>query len=742
MMKKLVVLILCIVGMSAHAFKVVDDFEDGDISDWTSTEILTYNGTANIASWSSSGGVLSLNTTTKNCDAQQYAMIKSGLALAVGDEIQMILDHSLASQDLGLYVGGTAPQTGVRQDYIAMYARNSGEVFSRGFDGTTEYGQVGWVSPAYEKLFIARTDTNTYEAGYYEGGVRNILTTRTPVTANDADVVGIYADVRAEGTLGNVDSIMIWNDLYAAHEPSPEDAEPTAGTAQGDGTTDVDLSWEAGIDPNGLTVVNPKIKKHYVFMSTSQSVALPDPNLYYIGEVAHVDYGTTLVDTFSTVTGLDEGSDYLWKVEEGLDDGQGGVYGPNDPNNIDGPVWSFKTANSLPEIDESGQPVSAIIVEGTATYEAFTITVSSATEPSYQWFYSADDQIDDPGDSQIGTNEPNLAIANVVTGDEGYYYCRVANDATVSGGGSEPDVYSDVVTLVVGRLVGEYLFDTDTLADTSGNGNDGQGKSVSGLAEPNALLAADVTLSFEAGVNGTGKAVVLDADEYVDFGTTAYPKAGSLAAGIGAGLDAGTITCWVKPAQTGLVLGTYNDGLTTGFAFSLTPNGDTTDTRIQLRGEAADVGTLQGRLTAKPGWDLFDGAWHLIAATWTAGDTVTVYVDGEAVASVAAGTPALYAVWQRAVLLGASRQYDNRDLLADLYGGSVDDLKIYNYARSANEIANEYYTQTGDMACLDHNFDGSSFNVDNADASYCKVDLADFAEFAAKWLTNGLGTGL
>jgi hypothetical protein len=136
-------------------------------------------------------------------------MIRSGLTLDVGYEVQVDLSHTAASQDLGLYVGGTIPVAGTRQDYVAMYARGDGNLYSRGFDGTTEYGLAGSGIQTYDQLFIARTDVNTYEAGWYSGGVRSITVTRTPTTANDGDVVGFYADVRAAGVLGNLDNLTI-----------------------------------------------------------------------------------------------------------------------------------------------------------------------------------------------------------------------------------------------------------------------------------------------------------------------------------------------------------------------------------------------------------------------------------------------------------------------------------------------------------------------------------------------------
>jgi hypothetical protein len=207
-MKKIsAVLVACSIGVAAQA-QLVDDFS-GDLSAYTSTVILDANGGgANTAAWQITGGGLELSTTAFD-GIEQYAFINGGLTLNVGFEVQMDLTHSGASQDLGLYVGGTAPVAGTREDYVAVYARDNGQLFSRGFDGTTEYGLAGGSSPAYDSLFIARSGANTYEAGYYEGATRNVVVTRTPTFANEGDVVGFYADVRAAGTLGLGDNLTI-----------------------------------------------------------------------------------------------------------------------------------------------------------------------------------------------------------------------------------------------------------------------------------------------------------------------------------------------------------------------------------------------------------------------------------------------------------------------------------------------------------------------------------------------------
>ncbi|WP_425395565.1 beta strand repeat-containing protein [Aeoliella sp.] len=191
------------------ATTIIDDFS-GDLSSYTNTVILDTDtgGGANTAAWQITGGAAEYNTTTYQ-SIEQSALVRSGLSLAVGEELIVDVAHSGDSQDIGLYVGGTTPVAGTRQDYVSVYARNDGQLYSRGFDGTTEYGLVGGGAPEYTSLFVARTGENTFEAGFYDATGRNVITTRTPATANEADVIGFYTDVRAAGVLGSVDNLRI-----------------------------------------------------------------------------------------------------------------------------------------------------------------------------------------------------------------------------------------------------------------------------------------------------------------------------------------------------------------------------------------------------------------------------------------------------------------------------------------------------------------------------------------------------
>ena len=198
------------------AAPVVDDFTSG-LENWTATVILDNGGAASntFAFQVNDSDQLELETTVYD-NIEQYAFILNDAALEIGEEAQIDMTIPITgNRNLGLYVGGTAPKVGVvdiptREDFITMYAESdTNRVSSRGFDGTTEYNNPNALSTDALTLFIARTDTNIFEAGYYTASERIIVTTREPITPNTADFVGIYADSRAEGIVGAIDAFRI-----------------------------------------------------------------------------------------------------------------------------------------------------------------------------------------------------------------------------------------------------------------------------------------------------------------------------------------------------------------------------------------------------------------------------------------------------------------------------------------------------------------------------------------------------
>lgn len=207
---------------------VIDSF-GGALTGYTATRILKATPAANdnVGQWEINSGALRYNTTSY-FGIEQYALTRTDFTLQLGEELRVdYLGTNLDSQDIGLYVGAGTPTSGVRANYVNIYARNNGQVFTRGFDGTTELSLAGGATPTgLEALYITRLTTDTFELGYYTtGGNRNLVSTRTISAGNAAGIgsaVGLYADIRGLGIRGSVDNLRIVS-------------APVAGDVNGDG---------------------------------------------------------------------------------------------------------------------------------------------------------------------------------------------------------------------------------------------------------------------------------------------------------------------------------------------------------------------------------------------------------------------------------------------------------------------------------------------------------------------------
>lgn len=190
---------------------LVDNFNDGDLAGWTATRILDANGGVhNTYAWDASSLSLQINTTVFD-GIEQTALTRTDYSLGVGEELKALYDYTnLGSQDIGLYVGAGTPTEDVRADYVNIYVRDNGQLFSRGFDGASELGLSGGGSPNVDALFVKRTGASTFDLGWYDAGVRTVLVTRVLTTAAPVgDAIGFYSDVRAAGSRGNMDNIRI-----------------------------------------------------------------------------------------------------------------------------------------------------------------------------------------------------------------------------------------------------------------------------------------------------------------------------------------------------------------------------------------------------------------------------------------------------------------------------------------------------------------------------------------------------
>lgn len=620
------------------------------------------------------------------------------------------------------YLTGTAtgelPETGMRSQVKLKSSANNDEVglwvqynndgngtYPRTLDflvNTAAGGNSGWIR--IDKLYNAgETPTGNYPLAMINGWNHIELSStaqgdldKLTVVVNGTEIytkTGTYGMAMDEVLLGywhptyvNKDGYfdnMFIGPLWGAHNPAPSyDETSVLPTAM--------LTWEAGLDPNDLTKVNPAIKKHYLWMSNGNPA---DPNLTLVDSIDITNYADPAADgSFDPNPDLSFDGTYYWMVEEGLDNGLGGVYPPGDPNNLSGSVWSFQVIAAVPEI--TLQPVS-VKTDADSTVE-FKIEYSSLSAVAGVTWYKDAAPLANGGDITITWDQTGstLSIANADTGDEGQYYAIVTN----SGGDSDP---SDTVTLIINKLLAWYQFEQN--ADDSAGTNDGT--IVGGMD----FVSGKITnggQAYAADPNGTN---------YVLLTTDAYPKAGA-----GNGLDAFTYSCWVKlaPGEGGIILGAFNDGQTTGLRFSINSVENNISVYMRQEGGSA-IGPNASPLDT-------DSQWHFVAVAYN-GSEMKIYVDGTW-KTTATNTLTNFADWQYPMSIVA---LDYHGSINDRFSGQIDDLKIFNYALTTDQIAQEYLGVEGGWVC-NTELSALPYDYDNN----CQVDLGDFAIFAAQWLDS------
>ena len=327
----------------------------------------------------------------------------------------------------------------------------------------------------------------------------------------------------------------------------------------------------------------------------------------------------------------------------------------------------------------------------------------------YSWYYSEDDNFDPESVTLVSgpiTDDGTLTVsldadtATAVFGQQGYYYCVVDN-------GNHTQM-SQAAYLRINHLIAYYAFDGNA-NDSSIWGNDGV------WADP-ALASYNTTDP----VIGSASAVFTGAaGSYIDLGTAAAPNPQTAQ-----NYGQGSVSFWIKTTSTDAmsVMGSMNEDFTS--AFDLRVNDGSV--YLWLRSDTGSSGGLLDLQTAGDS-DLADGQWHHVAIVWAEGNAVA-YIDGVVVPwdkDDVSGSPML-ADWQYPMLIGAR---NNRGDIQRNFDGELDDLKMYNYRLTEQEVIDETLAGPENWVCENPPLFDFSGN--------CIVDLADFAIFAERWLECG-----
>jgi len=590
--------------------------------------------------------------------------------------------HSINSVDMWLTAAGADPPVWIQYEFDALYRLYEMSVWNYnvqfelilGFgvkDVTVEYSTDGVEWTALGDFEFSRgTATGTYAAN---------------TTIDLAGVVARYIRLTANSNWGEFLPQFGLSEVRFLHKPVSARA-PTPTDGQTDTALALTLDWRDGREATA----------HEVYLSSDREA---------------VETGTALVDSVSEsryeVDGLNMGMTYYWKVIE--------VNEAETPGAWEGNVWSFSTLAFLVVEDfESYNDEDSLIYEtwldGWVNDTGSTVgyldapfaerTIVRSGRQSMPLFY------DNVGVATSETEyEPTLQnwAANGVqslslyfhgaAGNTGQLYVKI-NGVKVSYDGDAGDIaraqwqpwnidlsavgnVGNVSSLMIGiegagatgvvyiddiRLYPEApLYVTPAGPDGAGlvahyaldgNANDGSGNGFNGVVNGDPVYGDGVE----------GQAISLDGvDDFVVIDSVGI-----------SGAAARTIAGWAKADTTSITDWTDVFGFTgasvDGEHFDIQAVGTTTTTTAGYYG------------LHRHGWEQdivpIDLEWHHLAATFD-GTTVSWYGDGrplgsEVVSNVA--TPGN-------VRIGKREDNDN------FFPGSVDEVRIYDRALSAEEIA-------------------------------------------------------
>jgi len=347
-----------------------------------------------------------------------------------------------------------------------------------------------------------------------------------------------------------------------------------------------------------------------------------------------------------------------------------------DANDFAGPVWTFTTMPPVPVITKD--PASQTVADDTTA----VFTVQHLNGVDFQWYYN--------GTAINGAKTAELTIENVSKANEGAYTCNISNSALPEG------VTTAKAYLWTKRLVAHWTFDgtlTDTVDGWVGSYSDPNGPVYD---ETDSISGKSISLTA-----GDGDYVVIEGSEdFFNF----YPL----------GM---TASAWIKTTALGGIVSKDQDN-TWAKGWAMTTNGGLGTYSYRSYGDLHGTSTVN------------DDAWHFVVVSCQANyggnpaaKLLRVYVDGvlerEAAYSGAVGLSTA------PLMIGVQEPSGTFDL-----EGLIDELSIWSYPLSKQEIGQIYADISGKSVCIEEvEYD---FNGD------CKVTLSDFAMFSQAWLNTNI----
>ncbi len=446
------------------------------------------------------------------------------------------------------------------------------------------------------------------------------------------------------------------------------------------------LQWNAGTAKN--------LAGYYVYMGTT-----PD-------ELTQLNTTMLSKQTTSYAATLETDQTYYWQIEEARftdPNGLSGIINPvGDPNNVFGSVWHFSTKTSQVIIDGL-LPVNSCVALG----ENATFSIS-AIDPlngniAYQWYFDATpetsgDAVALPVDAKyVGSDTANLTVNNAQMADQGVYYCSAVN-------ASNRFVYSNSAKLIIKQKIAHWDLDAASYVGT--NYTDLSGNNRDALVEGTPVFTDGIVDGDQNSANA-----VSDGALYL---TSVAGTASAGAFNPSADTNMFTLAAWVKPQNiTGIafkMIASKRDGWSAPdqsyWQFFVVDN------TVKMSSFAASSINTPAIIT--------ENEWHHVVFTFADG-TATIYVNG---------VPSVRSGYNFSTGTQATFRIGRNDSAGERFDGALDDMQVFNYAISPEEVVDLYFAETGKAVCVYGNPDGDLNND-------CVVDLLDMGIMANEWLKYG-----
>lgn len=483
--------------------------------------------------------------------------------------------------------------------------------------------------------------------------------------------------------------------IHVATNPSPAD-----GTLTVDPRVDLVLSWSPPTNPAPRPII-----RYDVYFSTND-IAVGDPNMG-LARYASVPADQALQITIPK-TLLDFDVDYYWRVDTVTQ----ATEVPSDPNFGLGLVWHFRAIPPSPIILAHPQGVRLFPGEDAVFTVVAETPVPSSPITGYQWYEN--------GVAMPGETSDVLTIPDVTTAQHrNRYHCVVTN----SGG----ETVSAAARLIVQGLVAHYEFEEIISLDFDHGG----GSLAINDSAPFCGNSIGIIQGTANGASMLSPGVIGNA---IHFDNRLGKGVNVVIGGVGVGgSEPRTIAVWAKTDPDAYYM--MQDWANV-FGFSHYPGFETGADNHYRSFDFNRRSSGTQYCIHVYGWQRnligdFRTGWRHLAATYD-GQVVRWYVDGREVASTDGGgdispeaPPATLNTMDYVVMA-------RRGNAENWWSGMLDDARIYNYALDARAIAQLYLFGRPDAG----NFVMESPTGDaNGDG---RVDLADLAELAAKYLDDAM----